>query len=299
MEDVSAPLRASMALAYDHAYIIMTIADVLKKEEKEMNKPLEIEPESMKVFVEEGKGTSIVLSAHDKENPSDNKIIKVPIDESKLSSKEMMDNLQKQAYAEESSTTNHINKGLAIYGVVTCFRGAIYKLEEGDYIEGSVYLSQSSHGLGDLTGINNKIWQASKQFMKRALQKPLDKLSKSVIVRKGEEFVETEISGFIGKVDLAVLDEIPIIRTAFGIYNIVEDFKQHNTLVYIDAGLDIAITGLLFMGPGVEPIIIPLIIIRMGMDTFYNDIGNEISSLPEDVSLIDKLVQCLKESKMQ
>ncbi len=43
------------------------------------------------------------------------------------------------------------------------------------------------------------------------------------------------------------------------------------------------------MGPVEGPISIPLIIIRMGMDTFYNDIGNEISSLPEDVSLIDKV----------
>ncbi len=125
--------------------------------------------------------------------------------------------------------------------------------------------------------------------MKRALQKPLDKLSKSAVVREGEKIVETEISSVIGKVDTAHLDEIPIIGTAFGIYNIVEDFKQHNTLGYIDAGLDIVITGLSFLGPEVEPIIIALTFIRMGIDTFYNAIGNEISSLPEDASLIDKV----------
>ncbi len=152
-EDVSAPLQASMALAYDHAYISKEIADDMS--------------ESMKVIVEEGKETFIVLSTKNRENPSENKIIKVPIDESKLSSKEMIDNLQNQADAvknlpsEESITTNRINKGLAIHGVVTGFSGAINKLEEGEYVEGSIYPAQSFHGLGDLTGINNKIWRSS------------------------------------------------------------------------------------------------------------------------------------------
>ena len=265
--DVSAPLRASLALAADHAYVSQIVADAIQKEK--VKKQFEIDRDTMQVFYEEGKGTSIAVSVHDKANPSKTEVIVASIDETKLSSKEVLENLQKQAneVAQEQHTkTSYISKGLAIHGVLTGFGGALSQLEEGDIAEGSITLAQSVQGLGDLTGINQKIWQTSKQFLKEALQEPMEKLGESAVAGEGEKLFQMKISSIVGKVDLAVLDDIPIVGTVFGIYSIAEDFMNHNTLGYIDAGLDILTTGISLLGPEAEPFVIALSIIRMGID---------------------------------
>jgi len=55
-----------------------------------------------------------------------------------------------------------------------------------------------------------------------------------------------------------LMEDIPIIGTAFGIYNIYEDFHQHSVIGYVDGALDITITGLGFLGPETEPAILAL-----------------------------------------
>ena len=88
-------------------------------------------------------------------------------------------------------------------------------------------------------------------------------------------------------------EDIPIIGTTFGIYNIYEDFHQHSTIGYIDGALNIAITGLVFLGPEAEVAALALTIVRMSIDTFYADISNELQlkSCLQMLWLIRRLMQ--------
>ncbi len=289
-EDTSASLRGSLAISADHAKVSKAISDAIQEREAQLNKKFEMVSDSISV----SEGKYIRFSVYDKENPSHTQEVLATVEESELSSREMLNDLQQEAnnYAVEATkrpASEIIGKALAIVGVVTGFTGALGKLEEGEYVEGSIYLAQSLHGLGDLAGINQKIWQASKNFIKGALQGPMNELSASTAAVDAERAVGSEVSSVIGKVNLNFLDDIPIIGTAFAIYSIYEDFAKHSVIGYIDAGLDILTAGLSFFGPEAEPFVIALSIIRMGIDTFYNDIGKQLSDLPSDASFSDKV----------
>ena len=295
-EDAGASLKASLAIASDHAQVSKAISDAIEDRESSVNKKFEMVSDSIKVI----EGKYITFSVFDKENPSHTEEVMATVDESKLSSKAMLEDLQKQAADfNEGSTGEHeltsrVGKGLAIFGVVQGFKGAFSKFEDGDYAEGTIYLAQSLHGLGDLSGINQKIWQASKNFLKEALQGPMEELSASTAVMDAEKVVGSEVSTVIGEVNSGFMDDVPIIGTAFAIYNIVEDFERHSTIGYIDAGLDILTAGLSFLGPEAEPFVIALSIIRMGIDTFYNDISKELNDLPSDATLSQKVTAVFK-----
>ncbi len=289
-EDNSASLRSSLAISADHDKVSKAISDAIQERETQLNKKFEMVSDSISV----SEGKYITFSVYDKENPSHIERVVATVEESELSSREMLNDLQQEAnnYAIEATrrpASEIIGKALAIFGVVTGFTGALGKLEEGQYVEGSIYLAQSLHGLSDLTGINQKIWQASKKFIQGALQGPMNELSASTAAADAERAVGSEVSSVIGKVNLNILDDIPIIGTVFAIYSIYEDFARHSVIGYIDAGLDILTAGLSFFGPEAEPFVIALSIIRMGIDTFYNDIGKQLSDLPSDASFSDKV----------
>jgi hypothetical protein len=296
-EDTSAPFRASLALAADHAYISKALQGAIEEEEEKQGKEYEMEPDSVEMSEnEQSNDFEVTFTVYDKANPADTEELSTTIEDSKLGSKNLLEDYQEQASdpanqpSEGHGKLSYINKGLAIHGVLAGLGGALGDFEEGKYAKGAIGMAQGLNGLSDLAGINQKIWEAAKGLLKKALQEPLSQLSKTPLAEDGEEFASKEISSTMGSIDMSFLDDIPIIGTAFAIYNIVEDFKQHTTLGYIDAGLDIALTGLAFFGPEAEPFVIALSIIRMGINTFYNDISKELSNLPSNATLTQKTV---------
>lgn len=116
----------------------------------------------------------------------------------------------------------------------------------------------------------------------------VEDLSGSSLMQEGEEATETEMSSVLGDVDG---EDIPIIGTAFGIYNIVEDLT---TLGYIDAGFDILIIGLSLAGPEMEPFVMALSAMKMGVEAWYTGITNELAKLPSNASLSDKVTAPFK-----
>lgn len=85
-----------------------------------------------------------------------------------------------------------------------------------------------------------------------------------------------------------------VIGIGLGIYNIVEDFKRHSTIGYIDGGLDIAMTATDFMGPEMEPVSIALLIVRLVIDDFYNEFKKELDALPTDATSSQRALSVFK-----
>lgn len=296
-EDISSPLRASMALANDHAYVSNEISKEVQQKEKETGKVYEVVPDSVKV---DEIGDSLSFQVYDKNYPaSEAEEVKTTIDRTKLESKAFMDDLETkanelQAPENPEGKLSKINRGLAIYGVVSGLGGAISSFEDGNITQGMIGMSQSLHGIGELSGVNRAIYKAAGKFLGRILRNQVESVSDMVSTVAGEDtgklfsLAGGELLSTIGDVG-DFLEDVPIVGTAFGIYNIYEDFQQHSVLGYIDAGLDSAITGLSFLGPEAEPIIMALTVIRMGIGAFYNDISKELKNLPPDASVSEKV----------
>lgn len=111
--------------------------------------------------------------------------------------------------------------------------------------------------------MNHKVESVAKKLLGRAIRPLVDDL-KQALPRLGSivEKVGTKLG--------SLLEDVPIVGTAFGIYNIVEDFKAHTVHGYVDAGFDILITGLSVLGPEMEIITLPLTMIKMAFDELFN-----------------------------
>ena len=297
VEDISSPVLASLALANDHAFVSDLIAKQVQLKEQQTGREYEVIPDSVVVAETEN---SVRFRVQQKTNPtSEPEEISTAIDKSKLTSKALVDDLQAKASelnnpGTSEGTVSRINRGLAIYGIVRGLTGAIGALENGNITQGAIGLAQSLHGIGELSGINKAIYKAAGKYLGRVLRNQVKNIGESISTVAGEDIGNLakatggELLSTVGEVG-DFLEDVPIVGTAFGIYNIYEDFQQHSTLGYIDAGLDIAITGLSLLGPEAEPVVLALTIIRMGIDTFYRDISNELKALPPDASVSMKV----------
>ena len=173
---------------------------------------------------------------------------------------------------------------------------SIQQLESGNLLEelkGAYKLGQNIYKIGKITGIN----KAAGEYIGKALKKLADKASESVasgvaggIVKK----TEGTVSSLIGKFKELKAKFAPIISAVEGIYNIYEDFEQHTTLGYINAGFDIAELVLSFFGPEAAPFEAALSLIEMGVDYFYTDISKELHALPPHASVVQVVVAVLK-----
>ena len=125
--------------------------------------------------------------------------------------------------------------------------------------------------------LNQKIYKAAGKAVGKIASKAIGRVSEAVGTVLGEDAGKLlaqeggELLSTVGEVG-ELVEDIPIIGTAFGIYNIYEDLQQHTVIGYVDAGLDTLITVLGLLGPEAEPFVIALTIIRMGIDSFYTDI---------------------------
>lgn len=296
-EDISSPLRASISLANDHTYVSDLINRQVQIKEQQTGKQYEVIPDSVIVGQNDN---SVVFLVQEKINPSSqSEVISTTIDKTKLTSKVLLDELQTKANeiqqpGNPEEGVSRINRGLAIYGIARGLTGAISAFENGNVTQGAIGLTQSLHGISELGGYNRAIYKAAGKYLGRALRNQVENVGETVSTIAGEDagqlvkFAGGEILSTVGEVG-EFLEDVPIVGTAFGVYNIYEDFQQHSTLGYIDAGLDIAVTGLSLLGPEAEPVVIALTIIRMGIDTFYNDISKELEALPPSASITQKV----------
>ena len=296
-EDLSLSIRASHAMLRDQLYVSQEIAKAVEAQEGKTGKMYEVNEDS--ISVEEGKVTYQIYEPSD---PSSHQNVETDLDESKMTSKDLIDEMHDQAQSlqqEEEGAAGKINKGLAIYGAVMGIKGTVEAFERGDIWHGTINLAQTLHGLGELSGLNQKIYKAAGKAVGKLASRDVDQVSEAVDQVVGEDADEliagegSELLSTVGEVG-EVLEDIPIVGTVFGIYNIYEDLQKHTVIGFVDAGLDTAITVLGFLGPEAEPFVIALTIIRLGIDSFYTDIKKELDSLPPDASIGQKVVAVLK-----
>ena len=296
-EDHSLPLRASHAMLRDQLYVSKEIAKAVEAQEAATGMKCEVNEDS--IAVQEGKVTYEVFEPSD---PKFRRNIETDLDESKMTSKDLLDEMHEQAQSlqqEGEGAAGKINRGLAIYGAVMGIKGTVEAFERGDIFHGTINLAQTLHGLGELSGINQKIYKAAGKAVGKLASRAVSRVSETIGQVVGEDAGRliagegAELLSTIGEVG-ELFEDIPIIGTAFGLYNIYEDLQQHTVIGYVDAGLDTLITVLGLLGPEAEPFVIALTIIRLGIDSFYTDIKKELDSLPPDASTGQVVVAVLK-----
>ena len=286
LDDDSLPLKASIAIATDHAYVSDLIGRELHLKEQQTGKQYQIVPDSVEVeedsdivrfFVREMNNVSSELEQ-----------ITTAFDQSKLNSKALLEKLlslsnKTKPYVEDFKKVEKFTDG--VIGLV----GSIRELENGQYWKGAIDLGKSLKTLGDVTGIS----KAAEKYLGKALKKLAGKAGESVagsLVTK----VEGSVMSTIGDFKQLEEDLKPFIGALFGIYNIYEDLKRHSTIGYIDAAFDLATTVLSLFGPEAEPFELALSIIKMAVDIFYTDISKELHALPKDASVGQIVVAVLK-----
>ena len=246
---------------------------------------IEVEDESdiVRFFVREVSNVSSVLEK-----------INTTFDKSYLRSKALIEKL-----LSLSNTTkpfiSWLKKGEGLYNAVVGISSSIRELESGnlvDELKGAYHLGQDIYKIGDITGIN----KAAGEYLGKALKKLTSKATESVAGGLGGIVKKTEgkVTSLIGKFNELKAKFAPIISAIKGVYSIIEDFKQHTTLGYINAAFDIAETVLSFFGPEAAPFEAALSLIQMGVDYFYTDISKELHALPPHASVGRIVVAVLK-----
>lgn len=239
-EDISTPLRSSLALANDHVYVSDLINEQLLLKERQTGKQYDVIPNS--VDVEEN--TDLVrFRVREKINPSiESEEISTSVDKTKLASKALVDKLQTKANelqrpSKSMSTVSKVNQGLAIYNVVRGLAGSISAFENGNITYGAIGLAQSLHGIGEMsgfyklvgerTGFNLRVKAAGK-YLGGVLRNGVENVGETISVIAGEDagrLVKSaggKILSTVGEVG-EILEDVPIIGTAFGFYNVYED----------------------------------------------------------------------------
>lgn len=241
----------------------------------------------------------------DKSEPPEEKELSVEIDEDKLGSDDIVDDIKGRIDENDESRLRVSGRTLAIAGTIRGLFGAVSALEEGNTKEGLIGLAMAIHGIGGLSGINRRIYRSAGKALGNLLNEDVGNLasdvSKNAEFSKALSVGEEEFASAFGREASVFGEDIPFVGIGFGIYNIVEDFSQHTTIGYVDGALDIVITGLDIFGAvtGVgevvtEPLSIALTVIRMFIDDFYSSIKKEFDSLPPGATVGQKVIAFFK-----
>ena len=289
IDDVTLPLKASIALVNDHAYVSDLISKELYLKQQQTGKKYQVIPDSVEV---EDQSDIVRFFVREIANVSSElEQITTFFDKSKLQSKALLEKLLSLSN-KTKPIAKWIKKGDGVVNAIEGIDSSIHELESGnviDILKGTYDLAHNVYKLGDITGIN------------KAAGKYLGKVMKSLAAEAGES-VEGALAKKVAGTAVSVVGEVeelsselaPIIGAIMDIYNIYEDFHRHTTLGYIDGAFDIATTVLSLFGPEAAPFEAALSLIKMGIDFFYNDISKEIHSLPPDPSVGQIVVAVIK-----
>ncbi|KAL6473343.1 hypothetical protein MHYP_G00169040 [Metynnis hypsauchen] len=241
-------------------------------------------------------------------NPEDTHLVSYPLEESFY---------MKQVKETAKHTTSmlktgglrfleHVNDAMVKYGIVAGFIGAGKFFAENDTTRGVVTLTQSLHGLGELTSLNQQLSRISQDVFQKSLHAAASELGMEETLTKISNSVERFGESSAGK----FLKGIPIAGLAFQAYFIAEDsiaIQKHNRsdpeqnkylgLEVTNLVLDVSTTVLsiveLAFPPAaiaLEPIIIGLSIVRMSISDFYCDVVSELDKLPQGAGHFDKMI---------
>ena len=278
IDDISLPLKASIALKNDHVYVSGLIAKEVQLKEQQTGKMYEVLADSIEI---EEDSNTVRFLLQDASNSSEHLVEFVTkVDKSILESLKLVKNFLK-LLSKGKPIVSRIDKVLAIRNVVMGLAGSIQEIENGNLLEGSYDFAQSTYSLGKVTGMNKDIRIAAEKYLGKVLGSSVSEIRHSV---SNVEQPNEKIMSTVGK-DEEVERKIPIIGTLFSIYNIFEDFNKHTTLGNIDGLLDIAIAALSFLGPEADPIAAALSLFEMGINAFYGELRKERDALPYDPSV--------------
>ena len=287
-EDRSMSGRASDALNRDQVYISKQISKKLEEQEQLTGKHYEIDESSVKI-----ENNRIKFTCYDPDYPEYRKNLEETLDESKISSKEILNEMEEKG--NEPGVASHVGRVQSIYGTILGIQGTIEMFKNGDIVNGAINLLQTAHGLGELTGFNKKVSEAASRGLGNYMNDDVAEVSEmgeDLVEGKGASMLagDAEELGALGTDAAEAAEDIPIIGTVFGVYNIYEDLKQHTVIGYVDAGLDALTTFAGLFGPEAEPVVVILTAIRMTIDTFYNDIKKELDALPPNATVGDTVL---------
>ncbi|KAG5261920.1 hypothetical protein AALO_G00290070 [Alosa alosa] len=163
---------------------------------------------------------------------------------------------------------------MGVMGLMLGAKGAVESFERGDIEHGVMGTLQTAHGA---TGLSMAL------------------LGKKLAVTKNIKVIRTINTILRNPVSKAALRVMPVVGIGFGIYSITEDVKRGDALGYIDVGFDslMIVLDVLELVPVLAPIIAPLNLaisaIRMIFDDVYLSIESELSNLPPDAGMLDKI----------
>uniref|UniRef100_A0A8C7JS60 Uncharacterized LOC109896219 n=1 Tax=Oncorhynchus kisutch TaxID=8019 RepID=A0A8C7JS60_ONCKI len=260
------------------------------------------------------KDGQVEVEVASRRNPEDTHLVSFPLDESRtFYTRQIEENAMHQGSrmkAAGGGALDKINRGMAVYGIVAGFIGAGKFFAENDTARGAFTLTQSLHGLGGLTGVNQQLSKMSQKILKSTIRKGAERL--------GLEKTLERVSGSLERVQESAagqfLKDIPFVGLGFQFYFIAEDSVAIQTsnnsdpeqnkyygLKVSNLVLDVSTTVLsiaeVAFPPAaliLEPIIIGLTIVRMSLSDFYCDVVSELDRLPKGANDIQKLTAVLK-----
>ena len=287
-EDRSMSGRASEAIDRDQIYISKQIDKGLEAQ----GKGYEVDKNSVKI-----ENNRVKFMTYDPEDPSVREPLEEELDESKITSKEILNEMK--AKGNEPGVASRVGRVQSIYGTILGIQGTIKLFKEGDIKNGAIVLLQTAHGLGELTGFNKKVSEAASRTLASYMNDDaleVREIGDDLVQGEGARMLagDAEELGALGTDAAKASADIPIIGTLFGVYNIHQDLKQHTVIGYVDAGLDSLLTFAGLFGPEAEPVVVVLTAIRMTIDTFYNDVKKELDALPPDATVGNKVKAAFK-----
>lgn len=180
---------------------------------------------------------------------------------------------------EVNKYVEHTGTAFGAVGLILGMKGAVRAFEEGDIEHGVMGTLQTTHGVAAMT---------TSVIAKQALS------AESRIAKAASAFMKSPAM----KGTMAVL---PVMGIGFGVYNLIEDVKRGGPLGYIDAALDVEMIVLDVLemaqpelAPFIAPVTMALSIVRMVIDDVYISIENELKSLSEDATVLDKVMAGLR-----
>ena len=222
--------------------------------------------------------------------------LEFPLSSDELATPKLIkDQIAKSRRAGASRKYAKINKGLAVHGLLFSVLGAADYFNKGDYVRGSISLTQAAHTFGGLTGLNEIVSKLGKHVLSSAAKS----LAKGLNFERGLERFSSKVERFMEKGVGKLLGDIPGVGLAFDVYFIEQDIEQLADLDFsdpddvalvplrvVDLALDVSTTALNLVGTFcpeaeviTEPVVIVLSIIRMAIDDFYIDIMSEIKKV--------------------
>lgn len=174
----------------------------------------------------------------------------------------------------QAKLAEHTGTAVGVLGLVLGLKGTVNAFEEGHIKDGVMGTLQTVHGA---TAMATSIIATKALTSETRITKAAMTIMKSPGIR-------------------GTMIAIPMAGIGFGIYNAVEDFKRHDALGYIDGTADVAMVALDVVElavPELTPIITPInlviSVVRLVMDDVYMGIQNELSKLPKDAGVLEKV----------